>query len=387
MTRRRAARSALRLAIVAVLRKLLPPRALFRLLGVPAGTVSIGQIEQIAVYGPSSKTMPAPGTVDETLHAKFVPGSDPFYRRSGWFFERAYVVSVPQGVSRATGVTLTRSGHVVDLGPGLSAAPSTYRDFYQPLSRPRRIDDVVVTLTTYWDSNYFHWLFDVLPRLHLVERTNLKPRWIYAPLRHAFQRDTLRALGYGPDMIIDAASVPHVTAPTLILPSLPGTPGVMPEWACRFLRERLVSQTPPAPAAPQRIYISRAGARNRRIVNEPRLLELLQRYGFATVRLESMRFEDQVRVFSSARCIVAPHGAGLANLLFCERGASVLEILPATDVNVCYWLLSQQASLSYHYVLSSAGGAGTDLDVDLDKLERTLDAALGSCAVEADVSV
>jgi hypothetical protein len=374
---------AIRWAVVGFLRKLLPGRLLFRLLGLPAGTAEVRALQEIPVHGTASKPVPPPKTVDEALHWKFVPGSDPFYRPSGWFFERSFVVPVRHGISRATGVSLTPSGYVIDLGPGLTPPPSTYQEFYRPLARRQHIDDSVVTLTTFWDSNYFHWLFDVLPRLQLVESSGLKPSRIYASLRHGFQRDTLLQLGYTPDTIIDAAVIPHVSATEMVVPSLPGTPGVMPDWVCRFLREKLLPTTAACDGNRLRIYISRASARNRRVVNEPRLLGLLERYDFMVVRLETLSFAEQVRLFQSAGCVVAPHGAGLANLVFCQRGASVVEILPSQETNLCYWLLSQQVSLTYHYVLGSAGGAANDIEVDLDKLERTLEAALSFSTADA----
>jgi capsular polysaccharide biosynthesis protein len=162
----------------------------------------------------------------------------------------------------------------------------------------------------------------------------------------------------------------------------------MPEWVCNFLRGRLLPATAPTQSSPERIYISREGAQSRRLVNEPRLLEVLARYGFTPVRLETMSFTEQVRLFQSAKCIVAPHGAGLANLVFCEPDASVVEILPSEHTNLCYWLLSQQVSLKYYYVLGSLTGPPVyDIEVDPDKLQSTLNLALHSSATTGRVHV
>jgi len=376
-------RRRVRLAMLALVRGLLPRSVIFRALGVPVGTASLESFESITVHESTSRTIPPPRSVEDSLHSKFTPGSDPFHRPSGWFFERSSVVRIPRGVTRSSGATLTSSGEVVPLGPGLTPPPATYEDFYRPFSRVRRIDDCVATLTTFWDSNYFHWLFDILPRLELLERAGLKPRWIYAPLRHAFQRDTLSRLGYGADMIIDSAVTPQVAAADLLVPSLPGTPGLVPEWVCAFLRERLSKRTPSGATGDRRIYVSRAGARSRRIANESRVLDMLARYNFEAVKLETMQFESQVELFRSASCIVAPHGAGLANLVFCRRGASVIEILPARDVNVCYWVLSGHVSVTYHYLLGSSRSPAPDIEVDVERLARTVETALCAAAHDA----
>ena len=38
------------------------------------------------------------------------------------------------------------------------------------------------------------------------------------------------------------------------------------------------------------------------------------------------KFIDQVKIFNSAKLIVAMHGAGLTNLLFCKNKTKVIEI-------------------------------------------------------------
>lgn len=44
------------------------------------------------------------------------------------------------------------------------------------------------------------------------------------------------------------------------------------------------------------------------------------------VRLEGLPIKDQIELFRSASCVVMQHGAAMANLIWCERGTSVVEI-------------------------------------------------------------
>ena len=64
------------------------------------------------------------------------------------------------------------------------------------------------------------------------------------------------------------------------------------------------------------------------------------------------------------------------NLVFCKHGASVVTILRSEPTNRCYWRLRQPAFLTYCYVFGLACGPADDIEVDSDKLERTVDAAL-----------
>jgi capsular polysaccharide biosynthesis protein len=98
----------------------------------------------------------------------------------------------------------------------------------------------VATLTTPWQSNYFHWLFGLLPRIHLIERAGLTVDKFYVECKTKFQKETLRILGYLDEQLINADQVDFVSAARLIIPSLPGVPGIMPAWACNYLRQKFI---------------------------------------------------------------------------------------------------------------------------------------------------
>jgi capsular polysaccharide biosynthesis protein len=73
--------------------------------------------------------------------------------------------------------------------------------------------------------------------------------------------------------------------------------------------------------------------------------EFLAPYGFETVYLEGMSVADQILLFQRAEFVVSPHGAGLANLLFCEPGTKVIEFMPSADLRPSFWLISEKLNL------------------------------------------
>lgn len=75
-------------------------------------------------------------------------------------------------------------------------------------------------------------------------------------------------------------------------------------------------------------YISRnpRDVKGRRIFNEDELIEPLKRKGFSSYVLDTLTFEDQIRLFRSSEIITGMHGAGMTWLLFCEPGTLFLEI-------------------------------------------------------------
>jgi capsular polysaccharide biosynthesis protein len=64
-----------------------------------------------------------------------------------------------------------------------------------------------------------------------------------------------------------------------------------------------------------------------------------------------MPIAEQALLLSSAKVILAPHGAGLSNLVFCSPGTKVIEVFSPKYVNVCFWSLSNQMNLEYYYLI------------------------------------
>lgn len=76
----------------------------------------------------------------------------------------------------------------------------------------------------------------------------------------------------------------------------------------------------------KKFYVSRRFARTRLISNELECEKLLAARGFEIVHLESLNFAEQISVFQDADCIIAPHGAGLANMVFASASCRFLEL-------------------------------------------------------------
>ena len=109
-----------------------------------------------------------------------------------------------------------------------------------------------------------------------------------------------------------------------------------------------------SPSTPRRLYVARTRAQNRRLSNEAELIEALARVGFASVTLETLSLAEQIRLVRGADIIVAPHGAGLANIVFASPGAVVVELLMDSYVNWCFRHLAAVLGLRYDCVIGRA---------------------------------
>ncbi len=208
-------------------------------------------------------------------------------------------------------------------------------------------------------GNYYHWIHDGLLRLHGVD--GMVPpdaKYLVPPLQSRFQMDSLRMLGLSEDQLVTFTGEEVWECEKLWFASLPPSGSEVPE-AIGWLRERLsaAAGTPDAEPA-RRIYISRRRAAHARVVNEDELVPVLERHGYEIVELSGTSLVDQIRLFAQAASIVAPHGAGMTNMLFAGPRCSNLELLEprwATNGHAyVFWTLAQTLGQSFAYVVAES---------------------------------
>ena len=216
------------------------------------------------------------------------------------------------------------------------------------------------TLILYWGLGYYHWFKDVLAMLHetleLIPKNTifLMPKGFENFYLGDFYLKSLCALGVGKDRVVEFDGTESWMFENFWWqpPAVhcdDQTPGSM-QWIGEKVSEavpRLMDENP------VRVYISRALPFARILVNEAELLPLLSEMGFQVCRLESMTFEEQVRLFRNAEVVVGPHGAGFTNLIFSKPGTRVVEIMAKGYERRCYWTLSAELGHDYRFYLGS----------------------------------
>jgi capsular polysaccharide biosynthesis protein len=225
-------------------------------------------------------------------------------------------------------------------------------------------------------KNYYHWLFDSLPRHHLLEKYRQVIELYAIPSGLSpVQIESLRLLNVGSHQIVQLNVNSRVRCEHLYAPSLPGSEGCTPPWVIKFLRERLLPTAVNTVGRGNKIYVERGGSTARPIINEPDLIAALTAEGFIAVKPESLTFQEQVALYRDAQVIVAAHGAGLANLVFSNR-AWVLEIFSGDYIRPdCYFSLCRQLGHSYDCWTDVAsihenwGATTVDIPVIIEKIK------------------
>jgi capsular polysaccharide biosynthesis protein len=209
--------------------------------------------------------------------------------------------------------------------------------------------------------NHSHWLTAHLPKLLLLKERAMLSH-VLMPLHYSgVMEASMRMIGIDPEAFLrfDPDRPVHVDELTLV-----GTdrfdPAHMREVRAAFADSDLAARAPD-----RRIFISRERSRGRRITNERDLWAMLHRRGFEKVFMEDLPFPAQVRMMQQARILLAPHGAGLTNMLFCPVGSHVVEIADPGFPNPNFYALAAGLGLGYWLLNAQAGKADHPLDRDL----------------------
>lgn len=195
-------------------------------------------------------------------------------------------------------------------------------------------------------------MFDVLPRLDILNSSNFHIDYYILNSEKQFQKESIEILDLIKDKIISPQSDTHIMADNLVIPSLPGEISYMTLRSCEFLRTKFMKSFEVILIPYKKIYITRNDALTRRVVNEQEVVEELTKIGFEIFSLEGNSIVDQARLFSIAKMVVPPHGAGLTNLVFCNEGSRVIEFMPSTYNNLCFQRLSGLRNLKYSSLIS-----------------------------------
>jgi len=302
---------------------------------------------------------------------------------------KTHVACIQDGIVLPTGAVFDSRGRFVEMASHdydfLDDPRRKRRGFvlkpHRFLPGVRRFPNEVVALTASNQAFYFHWIFDVLPRFWLAEQAGYVHGPFFVAAELPFQRETLQVLGVTEPRRIDPRESGAISASNLIAPCHSVAPGhAFPDWAVRFLRDRLLPEANEGrSSSAKRLYVSRASAGHRRVINEPEIVSFLSGHGFEAIRTEELAFHEQVSLFRNAEIVIAPHGGGLANLVFCTPGAKVIELFPAANIDL-YYRLATRLRLDYLFVKSGDSpatfmGSG-DYHVDLAELKTVLEAAL-----------
>ena len=132
----------------------------------------------------------------------------------------------------------------------------------------------------------------------------------------------------------------------------------------------------------------------RRCTNEDDIIDMLQKYGFIEIFCEDLDMKEKIGLFKNAEYVIGPIGGGLANILFCKPETNVISInspeffkinerlkhaLNHTKLhmfNNTEFVDKKTKTITGTNALSISGGMNSPWRVDIDKLEKLVNAVV-----------
>lgn len=225
-------------------------------------------------------------------------------------------------------------------------------------------------LARLYTENYWHFTYEVLDKLWLMERSGFTGNYIlphteasvsYAGLLGILPERILwtQDLGQGKTYRFEKLYCPvplgnrrASSAPTLV-------------EAAGKIRERIPAGTK---SYPERIFIKRTGTRKLHLSQA-----VLDEYGFVTVVPEEYSVEEQIRYFAHAEVVLSPHGANTSNSLFMRPGTVLIETFPLHYSNPCCLETLELQKIAYLPITElyapSKAGSGMYSDYTISKIQ------------------
>jgi capsular polysaccharide biosynthesis protein len=275
-------------------------------------------------------------------------------------------------------LVITRNGDAVGKLQSLTGSkdPGNHYLLRNPRFRLlRRLRGVALLLGIPESTNYYHWLLNSAPRWKLLEAAGRTKAYDYVLLNAsapAFQDQTLDRLRVPPSKRLRCSTLCLFQFERLVVPDMPLPRQKVPGWACAWVKSLFPERDP---NAPKLLYVSRRAATRRRLANELELEPHLKKLGFSIVQPERLGLVEQVKLFSAAECIVAPHGAGLTNIVFAPPGAHLVELFHPDAKAVCYQELAGLCGLRYSRLTGQRSGSPKTADFTID-VQELLDLVL-----------
>ena len=208
------------------------------------------------------------------------------------------------------------------------------------------------------NNNYFHWMFDILPKLELLKKFEQLDSvdYYYLPHLQKFQKETLSLLKIPLSKCIDSSRYRHIQANSILATTHPWYQSgfileetkKLPSWVINWVYECFINHSKKF-ICNNKIFIDRSESRfnHCQIINNNEVMNCLNNLGFSIYKTGELSISEQIYLFNNAKIIIGAHGAAFTNLVFCKPNTKIIEIIPRAHPNEVNKKISEVKKLDY----------------------------------------
>ncbi len=206
-------------------------------------------------------------------------------------------------------------------------------------------------------DNYFHFIFDIIPKIYIsLNQIKKKINFYYVSRPQKWQIKIFKILGVSEKKLIDSSKYKHIFADKVICIDHPwynkgyiqNEVKKIPKWVMLINRKIFLNKSVRFNSF-KKVFLDRSTSRfnHCKIFNQSSLDDWLKKNSFGIYTPEKLSHEKQIYLFRNASIILGAHGAALTNIVFCKPGTKVIEIIPADHPNKKCERISKILKLRY----------------------------------------
>ena len=226
-------------------------------------------------------------------------------------------------------------------------------------------------------QGYYHWLIQCVTSLVAFEKlgVNISRCQVYGPPLNNWMRDILEIVGVNNYHELETNKVSvlsDVYFNNVLWSSFAFSQnGFLLEW----FRNKIGIDSDNK--GTRKIYISRADTNRRSLTNEGEVIQHLKAQNFEILVCSELSVQEQMKIFSEAELVVAPHGGALSNIVFCNNNVTIVELFQENYLNRCFKAIAEALNLSYYALVNQCidkqlSHHESTFSVNLDELDNLL---------------
>ncbi|MBD1164200.1 glycosyltransferase family 61 protein [Pelagibacterales bacterium SAG-MED13] len=211
-------------------------------------------------------------------------------------------------------------------------------------------------------NNYFHFFFDIIPKIFLVrKKIRKKINFYYVSAPQSWQIKIFKHLGILEEKLIDSKKNPHISVDEVISVDHPWyrkgnfqyEVKKIPKWIIIVIRKIFLNKDKKFRCSNQ-IFLDRSNAKfnHCQIFKPLKVLKWLENNNFNIIKPERFPIEKQIYLFKKASIVIGAHGAAFTNIIFCRPGTKIIEIIPRDHPNKKCERISNILKLKYFRIIT-----------------------------------